>query len=131
MSDPTIAVQLAIMARLRTGVTATGQRVYDAVDSGATYPYLTVTSPSTVPIDEECWDRSDMRFQIDVWSKHPQSHEAKTIAATIRDLFHEQDLPLTGFVVDRIYVDGIFPTREEQTAINRVRIVLAVEAQPA
>lgn len=130
MSDPTIAVQLAIMARLRDEA-GVGQRVYDAVDPNPTFPYLTVSSPSTVPIDEECWDRSDMRFQIDVWSKHPQSHEAKSLAATIRSLFHEQPLTVSGFTVDRIYVDGMFPTREEQTAINRVRIVLAVEAQPA
>lgn len=130
MSDPTIAVQIAVMGRLATGA-GVGNRIYDRVMPSPTFPYVTVTTPSTVPIDEECWDRSDVQIQIDVWSKHVESHEAKTIAATIRGLFHEKDLPLTGFVADRVQVEGVFPTREEQTALHRVRIILAVEAQPA
>ncbi|QMV02575.1 DUF3168 domain-containing protein [Devosia sp. D6-9] len=130
MSDPTIALQTAIMGRLRTGLAALEERVFDTVPAGAVRPYATVTSISSVPIDEVCWDRSDMRFQIDFWSDDTDSYQVKQIAGAGRDLLHEVELPIPGFGLDLMIVEGTFFSREEQTLLHRARMVVAAEAQP-
>lgn len=131
MSDPTIAVQKAVMDRLKATVPSVAGQVLDSVQNAPAGDYITVTVPSAVPLDEVCWDRSEINFQIDFWSSHPDSGRVKVLAAQGRAGLHEvDDLAPQGFTIDRIRVEGIFYSREAQTLINRARMVLAVEAQP-
>lgn len=130
MADPTFAVQFAIMGLIRTSITEIGQRVHDYVPQTSAFPYISVSVPSSVPIDEECWDRSEVMLQIDVWSNTPSSTEVKSIAPKVRDLLHETDISAAGFVVDRARVDGIFYSREDNTELHRARIMVMIEAQP-
>lgn len=131
MSDPTIPVQKAVMDRLKLAVPAAGGQVFDSVQAQPVGDYITVSVPSAVPIDEECWDRSEINLQVDFWSSHPDSGRVKAMAAQARAGLHEvDDLVPVGFTIDRIRVEGIFYSREAQTLINRARMVLAVEAQP-
>jgi hypothetical protein len=131
VTDPTFAVQFAVMAILRAGVPAIGQRVHDFVPQSATFPYITISVPSAVPIDETCWDRTEITFQIDVWSNTVPSVEAKEIAAVVRDFLHETDIAVAGFEVDRARVQGAFFTRENDTQLHRARLMVSIEAQPA
>lgn len=127
MTDPTVAVQFAVMGRIRTGVTAIAQRVHDHVPQTSLFPYIVVQGPVGIPIDEECWDRSELTFQIDVWSNVSSSVEAKAIGGVVRDLFHEQTFPIEGFVIDRCRVTNLTPSREDSTKLNRVRIMVTIE----
>ncbi|WEK05774.1 MAG: DUF3168 domain-containing protein [Candidatus Devosia phytovorans] len=130
MSDPTVALQQAMTDRLRA-ILGEEIGVYDFVSEAATLPYATVGVISAVPIDEMCWDRSEVSVQIDLWDDEQTSRKVKERAAVVRDAFHEFDgLVVTGFAVDRMRVDGVFLSREAQTLLNRARIVVAVEAQP-
>lgn len=131
MSDPTIAVQKAVMDRLKVVVPAVANQVLDTVQNAPAGDYITVTVPSAVPLDEVCWDRSEITLQVDIWSTHPDSGRVKAMAAQARDGLHEvEDLTPQGFAIDRIRVEGTFYSREAQTLINRARMVLAIEAQP-
>lgn len=139
MSDPSLAIQVALFARLSTLGTAAGERVYDDVppeadrieDTGAAYPYLTIGAGQLVPVDEDCWDRSSTYFQIDVWSRRVGFPEAKTIAGEIRTGLHEQELSIDGHTLDRMRVESIDYMRDPNGLTRRARLVLLVETQPA
>lgn len=125
-----VAVQNALMAKLRNGLPDLVRRVFDTVPEGKGHPYATVSTPSNVPVDEDCWDRTDIVFQIDFWSSHRNSTEVKRIAGNAKDLLHEQPLSAPGYVVDRMTVAGIFYSREQGTLLHRARLMLAIAAQP-
>ncbi len=135
MTDPALELQVAIVAVLKDLNTAAGNGVYDMppVDQNgnitASYPYITIGSGNLVPIDEECFDRSEFSHQIDVWSDSQGYVEVKTIAGQIRMRLHEQDLTIIGHTVDRMRVDNIAFSRDGGV-ISRARITLITETQP-
>ena len=135
MTDPALELQAAIVAALKDLNTAAGNGVYDMppVDQNGTitasYPYITIGSGNLVPIDEECFDRSEFSHQIDVWSDSQGYVEVKTIAGQIRMRLHEQDLTIDGHIVDRMRVDNIVFSRDGGV-ISRARITLITETQP-
>lgn len=135
MTDPALELQVAIVAALKDLNTAAGNGVYDMppVDQNGTvtasYPYITIGSGNLVPIDEECFDRSEFSHQIDVWSDSQGYVEVKTIAGQIRMRLHEQDLTIIGHTVDRMRVDNIAFSRDGGV-ISRARITLITETQP-
>lgn len=139
MSDPSLALQIALVARLTALATDAGERIYDDVppeadrvsDTGAAYPYVTVGAGQLVPIDEECFDRSSSYFQIDVWTRTVGFPQAKQIAGAIRSALHEQSWAVTGHVVDRMRVENIDYSRDPNGLTRRARLVLLVETQPA
>lgn len=139
MSDPSLALQIALVARLIALATDAGERIYDDVppeadrlsDTGAAYPYVTVGAGQLVPIDEECFDRSSSYFQIDVWTRTVGFPQAKQIAGAIRSALHEQTLAITGHIVDRMRVENIDYSRDPNGLTRRARITLLVETQPA
>ncbi|TKT78422.1 DUF3168 domain-containing protein [Aquamicrobium sp. LC103] len=139
MSDPSYAIQVALVARLTALATEAGERIYDdvppeadrIVDTGAAYPYVTVGAGQLVPIDEECFDRSSTYFQIDVWTQTVGFPEAKQIAGAIRIALHERGLTIEGHVLDRMRVESIDYSRDPNGLTRRARLVLLVETQPA
>lgn len=139
MSDPSLALQVALVTRLTALATEAGERIYDdvppeadrAADTGAAYPYVTIGAGQLVPIDEDCFDRSSTFFQIDVWTRTIGFPQAKQIAGAIRTALHEQSLAVTGHVVDRMRVESIDYSRDPNGLTRRARLVLLVETQPA
>lgn len=139
MSDPSLALQVALVTRLTALATDAGERIYDDVppeadrvaDTGASYPYVTIGAGQLVPIDEDCFDRSSTFFQIDVWTRTIGFPQAKQIAGAIRTALHEQSLAVTGHVVDRLRVESIDYSRDPNGLTRRARLVLLVETQPA
>ena len=136
MSDPSLELQVALVATLKSINSTAGSRVYDAVpvnqngDLTATYPYITIGPGNLVPIDEDHFDRSEISHQIDVWSNGVGYVEVKTIAGEIRMRLHEQVMPVDGHVIDRMRVEGINYSRTDGV-ISRARITLITETQPA
>lgn len=139
MSDPSLALQVALVTRLTDLATDAGERIYDDVppeadrvaDTGVAYPYVTIGAGQLVPIDEDCFDRSSTFFQIDVWTRTIGFPQAKQIAGAIRTALHEQSLAVTGHVVDRMRVESIDYSRDPNGLTRRARLVLLVETQPA
>lgn len=129
MSDPSLALQAALVTTLKALSTAAGNRVYSVVPSSFQYPYITVWPGFVTPIDEECWDRTETTHQIDVWADTEHYLDTKGIASAIRNALHEQSLAADGHVVDRMRVETI--THSEDPPIYRARISLTTETQPS
>lgn len=130
MSDPSLEVQRALFERLSSLGTAAGSRVFDRVQKNAVYPYVTIGPGQTVPVDETCWDRSEVSVQIDVWSREPGFPEAKAIAGAIRMALHEQSLAILGHSCDRVEVQSINFSRDPDGLTSRARIDVLVTTQP-
>lgn len=129
MSDPSIPLQAAIVATLKALNTAAGTRVYSVVPTTFQYPYITVWPGFVTPVDEECWDRSEVTHQIDVWADTTTYIKSKEIASAIRAALHEKTLAVSGHVVDRIRVETI--TYSDDPPIYRARLSLTTDTQPA
>lgn len=131
MSDPSLAVQGALVARLKALATAAGSRVFDRVEKDRDFPYITVGPGQTVPMDETCWDASEVFAQVDVWSRAVGFPEAKGIAGAIRIALHDQALIIPGHICDRVEVRSIDFSRDPDGLTNRARIDLLITTQPA
>ena len=131
MSDPSLAVQGALVARLKELETAAGTRVFDQVKKDRAFPYITVGPGQTIPIDETCFDGSEVFVQVDVWSRAVGFPEAKEIAGEIRIALHDQDLIISGHFCDRVEVRSIDFSRDPDGLTSRARIDLLITTQPA
>lgn len=139
MSDPSLEIQIALVGRIAALVPELAGRVYDDVpasgqriaDTGADFPYVSISDGQLVPIDEECADRSSTFISLNVWSRAVGYPEAKRIAGLIRMGLHEQELTIAGHVLDRMRVESISFSRDPDGLTRRARIELSVETQPA
>lgn len=90
MSDPSLALQGAVVARMKADapiVALVGTRIYDEVPTSATFPYLVVGDGQVVGDDDDCVDVSEVTFQIHAWTRPPADTgwpKAKSIAAAVR-----------------------------------------------
>lgn len=138
MSDPSAALQKALLARIIDLATLAGARVYDDVppeadrksETGAAWPYVSFRNARLVPIDEEHCDRSETTLDINVWSRAVGFPECQQIAGAIRIALHEKDLEIDGHVLDRMRVESINYQRDPDGLTSRARISLSVETQP-
>lgn len=138
MSDPSYAIQVALVTALKASATAAGNRVYDEVPRNSTtgevtaaFPFISLGAADAVPVDEECWDRTETTAPVDVWSRAVGFPEAKQIAGALRVLLHEGDLTITGHTLDRMYVDRIDYIRDPDGKTRRARLTLVIETQPS
>lgn len=137
MSDPSLAIQGALVTLLKTLNTTAGTRVYDHVPRGsngaitAQFPCIALGGGSSDPVDEECHDRTETTITIDFWSRAVGFPEAKTAATTIRAALHEQPLAVTGHTVDRMRVDRIDYIRDPDGVTSRARLTLTIETTAA
>lgn len=131
MTDPTLAVQGALEAALRALGTEAGQRVYDVPPPNPVSPYITIGPGQTVPMDETCWDASEVYIQIDVWSEHVGYPDVKRVAGQVRVALHDQPFVVPGHVCDRVEVRSITYSRESDGIISRARMSLHFTTQPA
>ena len=132
MSDPSIAIQDALIAAIRGLATAAGARVFGQMQlERPDYPYVTVWPGTGTPVDEACFDRTETVLQIDVWADTKTYIRVKEIAGQIRTALHEQkaSLVVDGHVVDRVRVDAI--TTFPPSPTYRSMITLSIETQPA
>lgn len=139
MSDPSLAIQVALVARIAELSAELNGRVYDDVppldervtNTGEGFPYVSLGDGQLVPIDEECFDRTTNFFNVNVWSRAVGFPEAKRIAGAIRDGLHEKDMAIPGHVLDSLRVESINYLRDPDGLTRRARLELTVETQPA
>lgn len=139
MSDPSLAIQIALVARISELATELSGRVYDDVppsdqreaDTGAAFPYVSLGDGQIVPVDEECFDRTTTYFKVNVWSRAQGFPEAKRIAGVIRLGLHEKDLAIGGHILDSLRVESTNYLRDPDGKTRRALLELTVETQPA
>jgi hypothetical protein len=101
MSDPSLALQIALVKALKDGTVA-GGRIYDAIPKDAQFPYVTIGDDQVVGDDVECAEGSEVFVRIHGWSRTVGYTELKRIAAAIRAALRGATLTLSGFVVNEI-----------------------------
>ena len=131
MSEPSLAAQGALVARMKALDTEAGTRVFDRVEPAAAKPYITIGPGQTVPMDETCWDASEVFVQVDVWSDAVGFPQVKRIAGAIRLALHDQDLSIPGHICDRVEVRSIDFSRDPDGLTSRARIDFLITTQPA
>jgi Protein of unknown function (DUF3168) len=98
MASVELELQGAIVQRLKTDPAVTALiagRVYDAVPSGAAFPYVTIGPTDSVEDDADCITGLDVAQQVDCWSRAVGFPEVKKIADAVRASLHDFDLVLT------------------------------------
>ncbi|MCD5996506.1 DUF3168 domain-containing protein [Pseudomonas sp. CDFA 602] len=93
MSDPTLPLQAALLARLTAEVSCP---TYDAVPKAATKPYVVIDSEfvnNTTPITGR--KREERLLYLSVWSDHKGQSEVKRINSEIAAALDEVPLPLS------------------------------------
>tara|TARA_Y100001970_G_C14226585_1_gene856057 strand:- start:1243 stop:1650 length:408 start_codon:yes stop_codon:yes gene_type:complete len=94
------ALQTAIYSRLNTDSTLTnthGAGVYDEVQEGNSYPFVTIGEETAIDYSTKDVDGGELTVNIHVWSQYKGSKETKTIMDRIHDLLHDYNLSVTGY----------------------------------
>jgi len=94
------ALQSAIYSRLNGDNTLTsthGAGVYDEVQEGNSYPFITIGEETAIDYSTKDVDGGELTINIHVWSQYKGSKETKTIMDRIHDLLHDYSLNVTGY----------------------------------
>jgi hypothetical protein len=88
VSEPSLALQRGIYATLTSDAAVTaliGQRVFDRITPGASFPYIRLAAADQVIAEEQdCIDECvEVYAQVDVFSRAQGKVEAKNIAGAI------------------------------------------------
>lgn len=130
-TDPSLALQGALVAAIRALATAAGSNVFDAVPPSDPFPRVTLGPSQSIPVDADCYAGTESFQQIDVWSRGVGFPEAKAIADAIRDRLHDADLTVSGHVLDLMTVESINYSREPDGLTSRARISVRILSQPS
>jgi len=94
------AIQTALYSRLNTDSNLTntlGAGVYDEVQEGNSYPFVTIGRDSSIDYSTKDVDGSEYTVNFDIWSQYKGSKETKEIMDRIHDLLHDYSLSVTGY----------------------------------
>lgn len=73
-----------------------GTRIYDDVPEDETFPYLTVGDGSEDDWGTDDAEGSELRFQINTWSRQDGRREARAILSAVFAALHDQGLAVEG-----------------------------------
>lgn len=103
MIDPTLPMQAAIVARLRsysavTAIVGSGaaSKVFDAVPPNADKPYVNLGTPQVLPDKASCIDGAEVSYPVHGWSKGPKSVEIKELGAAVVGALDEYEMTVSG-----------------------------------
>lgn len=99
MTDPSLAMQAAIVARLKAHSDVSGivgARVYDAVSPNAATPYINLGQPQVLPDKSDCIDGSEVSYPVHGWATGPQSVQIKQLGKAVVDALDDYELQVTG-----------------------------------
>src|SRR5262245_61331749 len=95
--DPSLPLQKALVARLTAdpGVNGiVGNRVYDAVPTNPTKPYVSFGPFQLLPEHGDCLDGGETIIQVDGWANGPDSVEVKRLGAALALALDEASVTL-------------------------------------
>jgi hypothetical protein len=106
MSEPSLAIQAAIVAALKNAAAVTAiadERVYDKVPAGAQFPYVHYGEDQVQADDYDSDDCLSKGFEVfvtlHVWSRANGKVECKRLGAAVHQAIDNADLTVNGFTV--------------------------------
>jgi hypothetical protein len=130
-TDPSLALQGALVTAIKSIPTLAGNNVFDAVPTSNPFPRVTVGLGQSVPVLADCYDGTESTCMIDCWSRAVGFPEVKQIADQIRGRLHDGDLTVGGHKVELMYVDLIDSSRDPDGITSRARMQVRVISQPS
>jgi hypothetical protein len=85
-ADPSLQLQKAIVARLKTDAAVTAivnGRIYDAVPPGAVKPYVSFGPFQLLPEHGDCLDGGEAIVTLDGWAAGPDTVQIKQLGAAL------------------------------------------------
>lgn len=99
MSDPSLPLQGAYVARLKSQISEISSRVYDSIPADAVFPYFNIGDMQTISDGADCLDATEVYVTLHIWSRAKGQVEARRLAATARTALHDWLPTLEGFRV--------------------------------
>jgi hypothetical protein len=100
MSDPSGALQKAIVTALKAAATGVGSRIYDRVPENAAFPYVTIGDAQSIGAFADCYDGTESFIDVHIWSRATNFGEAKTVLSQVRSALHDEELSLDGHILE-------------------------------
>lgn len=127
MSDPSLALQKAVVATLRAVV---GAAVYDQAAPNV-FPRITIGEGQVLGDYADCYDGSDTSFDVHIWSRAVGFPEAKTIASQVRDALNDQMLSLDGHTVGFLRFTQSQMLRDPDGLTSHIAMTFRALTQPS
>jgi len=133
MSDPMLALQKALVARLKAASTGAGASVYDRVPDSDPFPRITIGEGQTLKDNQDCRRGSEVFLEVHVWSREYGFGEAKTITSEVREALDEAEsfLALDGHILDLLDFEEARFLRDPDGLTNHVAMSFRALTQPA
>lgn len=99
MPDDTLAVQAAVVARLRADAAVAalvGARVYDEPPGATTFPYLSIGPVLGQPFEAIGVDGWECSVTVDSWSRNVGAAPLRAIMAVVYACLHNATLSVAG-----------------------------------
>lgn len=99
MSEATLPLQAAVVAALKAYAPLTalvGAKVYDRVPANTLPPYCTITAWQEVDDGSDCFDASEIFFDVQAFSTAVGRPEAARIAGAVKAALHRLTPATTG-----------------------------------
>jgi hypothetical protein len=115
IDDPSLQLQLAIVAALKATGSSAGARVYDAVtsekkrltDTGAAWPYISLGNVQVINEKVECLAGADVYVTIDAWSRDVGKVELKQMGQKIIAALDDVDLSSGDLTVNSCLLEDV------------------------
>lgn len=130
MSDPSLALQKAIVATLKAANTGAGNNVFDSVPTSNPFPRITVGDGQSLADFQDCRRGSEVFLDVHVWSRAVGYPEAKTIASETRDALDDAALVLDGHILDLLDFDEARFLRDPDGITSHVAMSFRALTQP-
>jgi hypothetical protein len=91
MADPSLALQKAIVARLKATagvVSLVSTRIYDRAPQGVQFPFVQIGNFEILDDSNECHDAFECRIEVNVWSREVGQEQAKALASAAHSALH-------------------------------------------
>jgi hypothetical protein len=129
MSDPSLAIQKAIVAKLRANVLI---ETYDIVPSTSDpFPRITVGEGQSIYDPADCYDGTESNIDVHVWSRQVGFPEAKNLASGVRTALNEQLLMLEGHEMSLMQLTQATFLRDPDGITSHVAMQFRVLSQPS
>jgi hypothetical protein len=129
MSDPSLPLQIAIVAALKAADVA-GDRVYDTVPPGAEFPYVSISGSQVLPDKADCIDGTEVFVQLDAWSRAQGYPEVMGIAGGVVDALDDEPIVVDGFHLVVLELQNLSYLRDPDGLTRHAAISFRALLQP-
>lgn len=131
MSDPSLALQKAVVAALKAATTEAGDNVFDSVPEGDPFPRITIGEAQVIGNFAPCYDGSEVFFDVHVWSREVGHPQAKRIASAVRSALHDAPLALDGHMLELLEFRDARYMRDPDGVTSHAALTFRALTQPA